>query len=135
MRGHPEDVRAIVRLRERDATASRTCDFATLRGIVSDDAVVLPPGGKPIAGKAAIDAFFRRAARAPMPYEVLEYRFDLSEPQFAGDLAVEYGAIHGRTRDRATGKESDARYNVLRVLRRESDGEWRVFRSIWTPTE
>lgn len=130
---HLADVSAIKRLRERDATASQSGDFATLRAIMSHDAVVLPPGGKPQIGKAAIDAAFERAATSPRTYEVLEYRFDLSEPEIVGNIAVEYGLIRGSSRDLKSGEVTAAEYNVMRVLRKETDGQWRVYRTIWTP--
>jgi ketosteroid isomerase-like protein len=84
-------------------------------------------------GRTAIDASFARAANRPKTYEVLEYRFDLSEPEIVGNIAIEYGLIHGRTRDLNTGEVTTALYNVLRVLRKEDDGQWRVYRTIWAP--
>ena len=50
-------------------------------------------------------------------------------------LAVERGAaglaLVGR--DTKTGEVTAAHYNVMRVLRKESDGQWRVYRTIWAP--
>jgi uncharacterized protein (TIGR02246 family) len=125
------DAEAIKALRERDAAAARAGDFATLRAIISDDAVVLAPGSEPKVGKAAIDASFAQMANALRTHEVVDYRFELSEPEIAGDLAIEYGAIVGSMRALVDGNVAHYRYNVLRILRRESDGRWRVYRTIW----
>lgn len=127
------DIEAIRMLRERDAAASRAGDFRTLRTIMSDDAVVIAPGAAPQAGKASLDASFERMAAAPRTHEILDYRFDLCDPEFAGDLAIEYGTISGTSRALPDGAATPSRYNVLRVLRKEADGQWRVYRTIWTP--
>jgi ketosteroid isomerase-like protein len=39
------DLRAIERLHQKDMQASRAGDFETLRSIMTDEAVILPPGG------------------------------------------------------------------------------------------
>jgi ketosteroid isomerase-like protein len=98
------DIKAIKELRDRDAKAAKAGDFETLRSIMSDEAVVLPPGGKPQVGKADIDAAFAEISQAPKTYEVLEYTFDLSEPEIIGSFAFEYGAIRGATRNLKDGK-------------------------------
>lgn len=126
------DVEAIKALRARDAAACMAGDFATLRGIMSDDAVVLAPGEEPRAGKDALDEAFARMARMPRAHEVLEYRFELSEPEIVGHVAIEYGAIVGAMRRVTDGLVTHSRYNVLRVLRKEADGEWRVYRTLWS---
>ena len=127
-----DDVEAIKALRARDAAACIAGDFRTLRGVMSDDAVVLALGEAPHAGKAALDEAFERMARMPRTHEVIEYRFELSEPEIVGHVAIEYGAIVGSTRRLPDGEVTHSRYNVLRVLRKEADGEWRVYRTLWS---
>jgi ketosteroid isomerase-like protein len=124
------DVDAIKALRARDETASKAGDFATLRSIMSDDAVVLPPGGRAKVGKAELDATFAKLAGAPKTHEVLEYRFEFSEPEIVGNIALEYGSIVGTMRNLTDGVVSSPRYNALRVLRKEG-GQWRVYRTMW----
>lgn len=53
-----QNIKAIMELRKRDAEAAKSEDFETLRSIMSDDAVMLPPGGKRLEGKSAIDEAF-----------------------------------------------------------------------------
>ena len=43
------------------------------------------------------------------------------------------GTIRGAMRDRTTGEIERSSYHVMRVLRREPDGTFRVYRSIWAP--
>lgn len=125
------DREAIARLHQRDESASRTQDFAALRSLMDDDAVVLPPGAAPLRGKQELDAGFTRKGSAPPETDVLEFRFEWEELEIIGDHAIEWGRIKGAVRNPATGERQDLAYNVLRVLRRQSDGEWKVYRTIW----
>ena len=125
--------RAIDELHRRDTAASVAGDFDALRALIDDEAVMLPPGGKPQRGAAALDASFAKMKQAPRTHAVLEYRFDFEEIQVLGDVAVEWGAIHGTTKEISTGQISRSSYHVMRMLRRQSDGSWKVYRSIWAP--
>ena len=128
------DIKAIKELRIRDADAAKSGDFETLRSIMSDEAVVLPPGGKRQEGKADIDAAFSQMSQAPKQYEVLEYIIDLSEPEIVGIFAFEYGAIRGTTRNLQDDTIEKSDYHVVRILRKEDNDEWKVYRTIWTPS-
>ena len=126
------DIKAIKELRDRDAKAAKSGDFETLRSIMSDEAVVLPPGEKPQVGKADLDAAFAQMSQAPKTYEILEYTFDLSEPEIIGSFAFEYGAIRGATRNLKDGRIEQSNYHLMRILRKEAGEEWKVYRTIWT---
>jgi uncharacterized protein (TIGR02246 family) len=126
--------RAIERLHRRDMRASAAGDFAALRALVDDDAVMLPPGGAPQRGAKDFDAALGRMNLGPKTHEVLEYRLDFEEVKIFGNYAVEWGAIRGATREIATGRIVQSEYHVMRVLRRRANGRWKVYRSIWTPS-
>ena len=70
-------------------------------------------------------------AQAQPTTEVLEYAFEWHEVELCGDRAFEWGYIVGRERELATGVVRESRHHVLRVLRREADGSWKVHRTIW----
>lgn len=125
------DLRAIEELHRADMAASKAGDFATLRTLMSDDAVMLPPGGRPVRGRAEIDASMARAEEAMRGVEVLEYVLDFEEVQIVGDYAFEWGWIRGSMRAREGGEAVASTYKVMRVLRRRPDGRWKVHRSIW----
>ena len=84
-----EDLRAIERLHQKDMEASRISDFETLRSVVTDDAVILPPGGEPIRGKEELDASFGRMGDGMGQVEVLDYVLDFREAKILGDYAFE----------------------------------------------
>jgi len=125
------DRERIVELHQRDIRASTERDYATLRTLMSDDAVVLPPGGRMIRGRESIDRSFVAMAGAPVTSDVLEYAFDWHEVEICGEYAFEWGYIRGRERDRATGRETAEFHHVMRILKRQPDGAWKVHRTIW----
>ena len=127
-----QDLAAIDALHERDMAAARRGDFAALRGVVDDDAVMMAPGSKVQRGRAELDAAFDSMARAPRTHEVLEYELRFQEVKVLGDYAYEWGSITGSMREIASGDVSRSAYHVMRILRRQADGGWRVYRSIWT---
>jgi len=125
--------KAIERLHRRDMRASAAGDFAALRALVDDNAVMLPPGGAPQRGAKDFDAAFERMNNSPRTHEVIEYRLEFEEVKIFGNYAVEWGAIRGATREIATGRVNQSEYHVMRVLRRQSNGSWKIYRSIWAP--
>lgn len=126
-------LQAIARLHRRDMLASAAGDFRALRALVDDEAVMFPPGGAPQRGAKEFDAAFARMAAAPRTHEVIHYRLDFEEVKVFGNYAVEWGAIRGATREIGTGRVVESEYHVMRVLRRQKNGSWKVYRSIWAP--
>ena len=127
-----EDLRAIEELHERDMAASRAGDFRALRSLMSDEAVVMPPGGRATRGREALDASFARMEGAMGGVEVLEYVLDFEEVKVLGDYAFEWGTIRGASRARTgDGRVERSSYKVMRILQRQPDGEWKVHRTIW----
>jgi uncharacterized protein (TIGR02246 family) len=127
-----DDLERIEELHRADMQASKAGDYRTLRTLMSDDAVVLPPGGRMLRGKQALDESFARMARAVPATEVLDYRFEWHEVQVCGDYAFEWGYIVGAERSRSTGEVTSERYQAMRVLQRQQDGNWKVHRTIWS---
>jgi uncharacterized protein (TIGR02246 family) len=125
------DLERIDALHRADMEASRRGDYRALRSLMSDDAVVMPPGGRTLRGREALDQSFARMSQATPSAEVLEYRFEWHEVQLCGDYAFEWGYIVGRERSLGTGEETAERHHVMRVLQRQRDGDWKVHRTIW----
>jgi len=125
--------KAIERLHRRDMRASKDGDIETLRSLVDDEAVMFPPGAQAQRGAKDFDAAFSRMRASPKTQEVLEYRMEFEEVKIFGNYAVEWGTIRGATRDIASGRITRSEYHIMRVLRRQSNGRWKVYRSIWSP--
>jgi uncharacterized protein (TIGR02246 family) len=125
------DLQAIEQLHQQDMAAAKMGDFETLRSLMTDDAVVMPPGSHWLRGKAERDASFQNMQVAMSQVDVLEYRLDFEEVTILGDYAFEWGTIRGATRPKNGGDVETSSYKVMRILQRQVDGEWKVHRTIW----
>ena len=127
-----EDLMSIQRLRDADVAASKAYDADGLAALFTDDAVALGPGQPPVRGIAAIRAGLRRMV-ASLDIEVLDYKEAFEETLLFGDTAVEWGRIEGTERPRGGVEVSTSRVHVMRILRRQRDGSWRIHRTIYAP--
>jgi ketosteroid isomerase-like protein len=125
------DLARIDELHQADMNASRAGDYRTLRTLMSDDAVVLPPGGRMIRGREALDASFGAMASHTPSSEVLEYGFDWHEIEICGDYAWEWGYVVGKERNLNDGTIQAEKHHVMRILQRQPDRSWKVHRTIW----
>jgi uncharacterized protein (TIGR02246 family) len=128
------DLAAIRRLHEADQRAAKAGDYAALRSLFTDDAVILPPGAVALRGRDAVRESFIRMAERPETELVLEYEYIPEELQIAGDLAYEWGVFRGRVR-RRDGTEAEERCKAMRILKRQPNGEWKIHRTMWNAIE
>ena len=119
----------IEELRRKDIEASLRYDPAALAALSTEDVVMLPPGAAPVRGRDAVRAGLEQSKATAD--EVLEYREDFEETLVFGEYAVEWGWISGTERPSRGGELRRSRYHVMRVLKRQPDGSWRVHRSIF----
>ena len=112
------------------ATASERGDVATLLSLVADDAIFIVPGQKPF-GKEAFAESIRHtsAARIQVQSELLELTVLDDWAWMRSHLDVTSTAADG-DHDRRTG-------DVLRILRKTTEGRWVIARdtSMLTPLE
>ena len=127
------DLHAIEALHRRDVEASKTGDFATLRTLIDDDGVLLPPGQPAHRGRNALDATFRTMQAHYQNVEVLEYDQHFEEVVVLGNYAFEWGTLSGK--QRGDGQLVSSRYHLMRILKKQPDGSWKVYRSIWNEVE
>ncbi len=130
-RADREAVEAIEALHRTDMQASRAHDTETLISLWSDDPAALPPRGPILTGRDTVGAWLRRAGAAGDAWETLEYVQEFREVHVVGDYAWDWGTYRGRSRNRETGQEVSSRGKLLRILKREPDGSWKVHRAIW----
>jgi uncharacterized protein (TIGR02246 family) len=126
-----KDREAIDAVHERDMMASKAGDYETLRSLWTDDAVIMPPGGNFVRGRAALDASLSRMKEAMSQIEVLEYVEEFEEVMILGDYAFEWGIIRGAERSKEGGEVAHSSYKVMRILQKQPNGEWKIHRSIW----
>jgi ketosteroid isomerase-like protein len=130
-RKREDEINKIKRLRQREQDAALANDYEAQARLQDSDAVILPPGGPAHVGEENIRAAYAQLKHAYRDVEVIAYEMDLSEPQIEGDYAWEWGSIRGRSRISSSAEVHAGNYQVLRILRRQKNGEWKIFRSIW----
>ena len=123
---------AIRRLHEADMRAVLAGDTAALMALWTDDIVSLAPDGPVRRGRAANAAYLRATMAAARDVQPLEYRLELDSVELLGSYALEWGSYHGRSRVSSDGRVVSASGKLMRFLRKEADGTWRVARTMFT---
>ncbi|MGD2146356.1 MAG: SgcJ/EcaC family oxidoreductase [Anaerolineae bacterium] len=124
-------LRCIEELHKRDMAASKARDTATLLSLCTDDCVMLPPGEDPIVGRDAIRASLEQDTVQEQDYRITEYVHKFEEVKVLGGWAYEWGIFSAAAEPVRGGREIRSSGKILRILRRQPDGTWKVSRSIW----
>ena len=119
-------------LLERDAewaaAASEGRDIELILSYWTDDAVVLPPGLPPIAGKAAL----RHYVEASMQIPGFRIGWSSSEVAFSPDRNLAYlFSQNAVTMNGPDGAPVTTKGRAVTIWRRESDAQWRCAVDIW----
>lgn len=123
-----EDRAAVDTLRGAWETAYEAGDAAALAGLYTTDAVVMNPGQATLAGRAAIEAYYSGV----LAQGTVESTITPGATRVGGDIGYEYGTFTGTmTMADGTSNETAGRYVVL--LRRDTDGAWRIAGSGGSP--
>jgi ketosteroid isomerase-like protein len=125
------DFSGIDSLHKKDVDASKIGDFETLRSLIDDEGVLLPPGGPSIRGKEALDKAFEIMRSQFIDIEILEYCQDFKETIVLDDYAIEWGIAWGSSRIKKDGKIQKEKQQLMRILKKQQDGSWKVYASIW----
>ncbi len=96
-------------------------DGAGIAALYTDDAMLLPPGGEPIEGREAIQAFWQTAVESGT-----QAALKTSELEIHGDLATEVGSYVDTGAD---GAHVD--HGKYMVMWKKVDGNWKLHRDIW----
>lgn len=100
---------------------------AAVAALYADNATVMPaPAGTPVAGVAAIQAFFGGLIDAG----VIEHKLTLAEAVADGNLSYQRGQWAGAMVG-ADGVKNTFGGNVHLVYRKQADGSWKAVTHIW----
>ena len=123
------DLDLIEELDRLDIEASKGQDSAALLSLWAEDGVALPPGGDPIIGRESLRAWLQDSAEPH--YRITEYVHDFEERKILGEWAFEWGSYTSAAEPLGEGEAIWATGKLLRILRRQTDGTWKVSRAIW----
>jgi len=103
--------------------ASKAGDLDTVLNLMTDDVVFLTPGNPPMRRED-----FAARTRAMEGKVNMDGRFDVQEITVLGDTAILWNYLEIAVTPAAGGATVRRAGNVLSVLRRGSDGQWRIWR-------
>lgn len=117
-------------LHQQDMKAAREGDYKTLRSLLTKDAVMMPPNTDWIQGEVELEKNYEQMEEAMKGVEILDYQLDFEEVEVLGEYAFEWGRIIGTSKNE-DGEISESFYKVMRILKKNDNGEWKVHRAIW----
>lgn len=123
------DLDAIEALHGRDVEATKSGDIDGLKSLMDPECVLFPPGGEETAGPEYLDRVGVSPDDEVQP-EIIELEQDWQELNVFGDLAYEQGVVRYAIRA-ADGEIIRESQRLVRILRRQADGAWRVYRAMW----
>ena len=126
------DLRAIEALNEHDVQAVLASDTNAIFSQWTDDFVVLPPVGPIMRGREAIAASVEQNKEQIKTMVPVDYVGDFEEIIVAGDYAFEWGTYRGSARPSAGGEAVKYGGKILRILKRQPDGAWKMHRTMTT---
>jgi len=126
----PEDIAREIRragsVRDRWATDWNSKRLDDIMTLYSDDAVFLRPSAERTAGRQAIRSLFAKTLAANTPHIVM-HPITLER---SSNLAYDSGTYEETVV--TNGATRAMRGDYLIILKRESDGEWRIAQQAWT---
>lgn len=126
-----QDREAIEDLHRREIAANMAMDVDKLAALWDEQIVAMPPNSPPLLGSAANRAYLAKKQAEMTNVDVLSYEEQWDEVRILGDYAYEYGNIKSRLRPADAKEETAISINIMRVLKREAGGDWKVYRTIW----
>ena len=124
----------IAKFNTRFEQAALQMDNVALAELWEEDGITLFPDTPPIIGKAAISAFVQQAVAQFSHARMGSFTLRCDGAIQLGPLASEWYFEH-QVVDLGNGKSFDGRGRMLLVLRRGSEGRWRLLREMWVSAE
>ncbi|MFC1540841.1 SgcJ/EcaC family oxidoreductase [Candidatus Latescibacterota bacterium] len=124
------DIEAIENIQNLFERAFNENNINMLMALYTDDAIVMPPNAPTIYGKEAIRNFYQYIEE-----EIFDITYPADEVQVFGDLAFRRGTLKGTWKAKE-GEESGVSNNKgLVLLRRQSDGSWKISHAIFNSNQ
>lgn len=127
----PANPAAIDSLREAYTRAAEAGDVDAMVGFFTDDAVLLGADGKVYNGANELRSYMSDTTMVASNIQV----HNENGPNFSGDVAWESGTFSQSLTPKKGGKAMTVKGNYLVVLRRQSDGSWKIVAEADIPSE
>jgi ketosteroid isomerase-like protein len=132
---HAQDLTGIAKLHSQDVAATLSGDPSVLADLWTEDAVRLAQGKKADIGKPAIRAADERDQAAHPGAKIVKYVPDIKDVTIVDGWAFEWGSFTGSYKEDTGRDEKPFRVKLLRVLKKQRDGNWKFARVMWNTSE
>ena len=122
----PEDIIAIKELHQMWTPAIVEQDFDTLIALYTEDAIVLPPNGPKVQGRAAVLEWMKALPT------IADANLTIEEIDGYGDLAFARGAYFMTMMPEGSSEPIQDRGKFIEIRRKQADGSWLIYRDIFT---
>jgi ankyrin repeat protein/ketosteroid isomerase-like protein/L-ascorbate metabolism protein UlaG (beta-lactamase superfamily) len=126
-----DDKSKIEELRRKDIEASLIGDTETLLSLMTDDIILIYPDQPPARGIKVIRDKMQSYKKELENITITQYSYTMDELVIEGGLAYEWGSFYNKYYLKNEGKELEEKGRMMRILRKQPDGSWKVARSIW----
>lgn len=123
------DLKAIEELHRCDVAATKAGDVEALKSLMDAQCIVFPPDREPAGGQTYLDQVWPPQDDESQP-GIVELLQDWQELRVFCDFAYEHGVVRYVLREK-DGNVIRETQRLLRILRRQADGTWRVYRAMW----
>lgn len=131
---HAADARidpGIAKFNQALTVATTRMDNAAAMALWADDGISLLPGTAPIVGKKAISDFMDGVTRQLPGAHMQHFEMQCRAVEVSGNWATEWCHEHQIVELGGGKPPFDGQGNMLLVLHRDSDGQWRLKREMW----
>jgi uncharacterized protein (TIGR02246 family) len=125
-------LKSIEELHKKGKLASMNGDLETLFSLFTDDGILIPAEGDIIEGKEGLRNMLKQSLELYKDYIITECSQDFEEIKILDQYAYEWGTYSGKYKSKDNGKEITGSGKLMRILKQQADGSWKVFRTIWT---
>lgn len=122
------DSTALNELRAREAAAAKRGDLEGVMATLTTDVVIMPPNAAPVVGADSVRPWLGPVL-TQFDYDV---RYKSRDLIISGAWAIDRGDYTLSLTPRAGGSPIAESGKYLWAVRRDADGAWRYWRSIWS---
>jgi uncharacterized protein (TIGR02246 family) len=126
-----DDREQITGIYSASAAALAAGDIGALSMYYMGDAVQLPPDAPPLVGWEAI----RGSLEKELDGIAFDSTMDVVETVVVGECAYVWGQFRATVSQQPDGRRTITSGSFLDVLRRHTDGSWKIVRSAWSNHE
>jgi uncharacterized protein (TIGR02246 family) len=123
---------AIEALNQHDVKATLAQDLKAIVSQWTEDFVVIPGTGDIVRGRSVNAANAERAMEQMKGIVPVDYDLNAEEITVSGDYAFVWGTYCGTARPSGGGSDLTYRGKFMRILQRQSDGSWKMHRTMAT---